>query len=70
MIRDKLRHFQDACVSEDVLDVNGEQCRFGEYQLKLLHATNDHIMHAEGMYSESSHDMSQNELIIRKLISQ
>ena len=61
MIRDKLRHFQDACAREDVLDVNGEQCRFREYQLKLLHATKDYILHTEEMYSESSQDISQNE---------
>ena len=61
MIRDKLLHFQDACVREDVLDVNGEQCRFREYQLKLLHATKDYIMHAEEMYSESSQNITQNE---------
>ena len=61
MITDKLRHFQDACVREDVLHVNGEQCRFREYQLKLLHATKDYVMHAEEMYSESSQNISQNE---------
>ena len=61
MIRDKLRHVQDACVKEDVLDVNGEQCRFREYRLKLLHATKDFIIHAEEMYSESSQDLSRNE---------
>ena len=61
MIRDKLRNFQDACVREDVLDVNGEQCRFKEYQLKLLHAAKDYIMHAEEMYSELSQNISQNE---------
>ena len=48
-------------MTEDVPDVNDEQCRFREYQLKLLHTTKDYIMNAEEMCSESSQDISQNE---------